>query len=180
MPPGLIKAVTPGSLGARLGIRSGDHLVSINGVAVRDVIDVQVLAAEERLVLTVLRPEITLGKTVNPNGTQPPGTDLTYTVDVTNAGTDDAVDLVAVDSLPPEVQFKVGTVADSLPAGVTVTVEYSDDGGSTWTYTPVSEGCSAPAGYDGCVTHIRWTFNANLGAVAPDNRGTLEYVARIR
>ncbi len=55
MPPGLLTAVTPGRLGARLGIRSGDCLVSINGVAVRDVIDVQVLAAEERLTLTVLR-----------------------------------------------------------------------------------------------------------------------------
>ncbi len=130
--------------------------------------------------LSVVRPNLTTGKTVSPSGTQLPGTDLTYSITITNDGTADAVNVVEVDSLPPELEFRVGTVADSLPVGVTVTVTYSSDGGSTWTYTPVSEGCAAPVGYDGCVTHIRWAFDSNLSAIAPDNSGTLEYVARIK
>jgi putative radical SAM enzyme (TIGR03279 family) len=43
---GLIEAVSPGSLAAELGLRSGDEVLSINGHALRDVIDVQFYAAE--------------------------------------------------------------------------------------------------------------------------------------
>src|SRR5438876_3743968 len=32
-------------------------------------------------------------------------------------------------------------------------VAYSNDGGSTWTYVPVSSACSAPAGYDRSEEH---------------------------
>jgi hypothetical protein len=78
------------------------------------------------------------------------------------------------------LQFKVGTVVNTLPAGMTVTVEYSNDGGASWTYSPVSLGCGAPAGYDGCVNRIRWTLLNALSAVAPDNTCLFEYVARIK
>jgi uncharacterized repeat protein (TIGR01451 family) len=117
---------------------------------------------------------------VNPNGTVPPGTDLTYTVTVTNSGSEDAVNVVAVDSLAAELEFKVGSVSDSLPAGVTVSVHYSDDGGATWAYSPASLGCGAPTDYDGCVTYIRWTLQNPLGSVPPDNTGSFEFVARIK
>lgn len=133
-----------------------------------------------RLELTVIRPNVTTGKSVNPSGTQAPGTDLTYTVTITNDGSDDAVSAVIVDSLAVEVEFKVGTVVNNLPAGITATVEYSNDGGSTWTYTPVSAGCSAPTTYDGCVTHIRWTLQNDLSYVGPDNTGNVQFVARIQ
>ncbi len=52
---GLIEAVSPGSLAADLGLRPGDELLSLNGHALRDVIDVQFYAAEERLALLVRR-----------------------------------------------------------------------------------------------------------------------------
>jgi len=132
------------------------------------------------LILTVIRPTITISKVVNPNGTQPPGTDLTYTATLTNAGTEEAVGVASVSSIAPETQFKMGSVATSFPAGIVVSVEYSDDNGSTWTYTPVDQACSAPAGYDGCLTDIRWTLQNPLSASAPDNAGTMEYVARIK
>ncbi len=130
--------------------------------------------------IQVVKPNMTMVKAVSPNGTQLPGTDLTYTVTITNDGSDDAVSAVIVDSLAAEVDFKVGTVVNNLPAGVTATVEYSNDGASTWTYTPVSAGCSAPTTYDGCVTHIRWTLQNDLSYIGPDNTGNVQFVARIQ
>ena len=128
----------------------------------------------------VVKPNLAVGKAVNPNGTQLPGTELTYTVTITNDGSEDAAGVVVLDSLPEELDFKVGTIVNNLPSGVTATVEYSDDAGSTWTYTPVSAGCSAPANFDSCVTHIRWTLNNDLSYVGPDNTGNVEFVARIQ
>lgn len=55
MTGGEIAAVAPGSLGARIGLRPGDRLLAINGEPVRDVIDVQFLAAEEELELEIER-----------------------------------------------------------------------------------------------------------------------------
>ncbi len=133
-----------------------------------------------RLELTVVRPNVTTSKAVNPAGTPPPGTDLTYTITVANVGSANAVSLVTVDSLATEVQFQVGSVVNTLPAGVGVVVEYSNDDGATWTYTPVSSGCGAPATYDDCVTHIRWTLQTDLSPIAPDNTGEHEFVARVK
>ena len=130
-------------------------------------------------VVQVVRPAITTAKSVNPSGVQAPGTELTYTVTVTNTGSEAAEAVVTVDSLPAEVEFRVGSVGTTLPAGIGETVEYSTDG-VVWTYSPASGGCGAPAGFDGCVTRIRWTLTDPLSAVAPTNTGSLQFVARIR
>ncbi len=53
--PGIISAVQPGSLAARVGLRPGDELLAINGHSLRDVIDVQFYGAEERLTLLAQR-----------------------------------------------------------------------------------------------------------------------------
>lgn len=53
--PGIISAVQPNSLAARLGLRPGDELLAINGHPLRDLIDVQFYGAEERLTLRVRR-----------------------------------------------------------------------------------------------------------------------------
>ncbi|UCF40911.1 MAG: DUF2341 domain-containing protein [Gemmatimonadota bacterium] len=137
-------------------------------------------ADDGRLEVTVVRPNLITTKAVNPNGTQAPGTDLTYTVTFTNNGSEDAAAVVIVDSLAAEVEFKVGTVVNNLPGGIGVVVEYSNNDGGAWTYTPVSAGCGAPTGYDGCVTNIRWTLQNDLGSVAPDNTGNVEFIARIK
>jgi len=55
MPGGLIAAVAPGGLAERVGLQSKDELLAINGQRVRDVVDVQFYAAEERLALRVRR-----------------------------------------------------------------------------------------------------------------------------
>jgi uncharacterized repeat protein (TIGR01451 family) len=131
--------------------------------------------------IELLQPDLTTSKSVNPNGTQPPGTDLTYTATVTNNGTADAVNVVTVDSLAAEVYFQVGSVVTNLPTGMTDNLEYYDGCGSDgWSYVPVSGGGGAPAGYDACVIRIRWTLLDDLSYVAPDNTADLEFVARIK
>lgn len=54
-PYGLINAVAPRSAAARAGLRLGDRLLCINGQVLRDVIDVQVYAAEPELSFLVER-----------------------------------------------------------------------------------------------------------------------------
>jgi len=132
-----------------------------------------------KLVVTVIRPSVTVVKAVNPGGTAPPGTDLTYTVTLTNTGTENAVNVVHVDSVPAQLGFKVGSVSTSLPGGVTGTVAYSNDG-TTWTYVPVSAGCSAPAGYDYCVRAIRLSLGNPLSHVGPNNIVQLVFVAQVK
>ena len=91
-----------------------------------------------------------------------------------SAADENVFSVSSVSSIAHETEFKLGSVATSFPGGITVAVEYSDDDGSTWTYTPVDQARSAPAGYDGCVTDIRGTLQNPLSATAPDNVGTME------
>ena len=98
-------------------------------------------------------------------GTNPkaiPGATVDYSILVDNNGTVSATNVVVVDAVPGATAFLVGSTA-STPGGTTI--EYSDDGGTTWTYVPV-------AGVDGSdpgVTHLRVTFatiaNAASGQV---------------
>ena len=128
----------------------------------------------------VVRPALMTVKSVTPAASPAvPGTDLAYNVLVANGGSEQAAGVTVVDSLPAQVDFKVGSVNSILPAGGTVVVQYSTDG-SSWGYTPTSLGCGAAAGYDGCVRYLRWTLQQPLGAVAPDNSATFTFVGRIR
>ena len=136
-------------------------------------------------------PNITLVKSVDPTGTQIPGTDLTYTVIYTNSGTAPAQNFIIIDPNPANlnplervfnnVDFKVGSMT-SAPgtSGLVATFSYSNDGGTTWIYTPVSGGGGAPAGYDRNVTNIRWSFTGNLSQTSPNNTGSVGFIARIR
>ncbi len=133
-----------------------------------------------RLTVTVVRPDLTTTRTVSPNATQRPGTDLTYTLGFTNSGSSDAAGVVVVDTLAAPVQLKVGSVATTLPAGVAAVVEYSRDGGATWTYVPAGAACGAPAGYDACVDRVRWRLLQPLSSAAPNNTGSVHFVAQIR
>ena len=138
------------------------------------------MSSTGKLAVTVIKPVITVSKGVNPGGTPLPGTDLTFTSTVTNIGSASASSLALVDSVPSVVQYKLGSTSASLPAGVTVAIEYSNDGGVTWTYVPASGGCSAPAGFDRCVSRIRWRLLTAFSSTAPNNQGTLSFVSRIR
>ncbi|HKO36274.1 MAG TPA: hypothetical protein VJV21_07320 [Pyrinomonadaceae bacterium] len=136
-------------------------------------------------------PNIVLVKSVSPMGTQIPGTDLAYTVIYTNSGTAPAQNLIIIDPNPANVDplervfhnvdFKVGSMTSTPGAsGLITSFSYSNDGGTTWTYTPVSGGGGAPAGYDRNVTNIRWSFAGNLSQTSPNNTGSVGFTARIR
>jgi uncharacterized repeat protein (TIGR01451 family) len=124
-------------------------------------------------VTSIVAGNLQLTKSVNPVGDQLPGTDLTYTVDYQNIGTFELTTVVVYDAVPAFTQFQVGSATSGIPpAGVTgITVEYSDDNGATWTYTPVSGAGGAPAGYDATVTNIRFAFSGNLVAGAASTTG---------
>jgi uncharacterized repeat protein (TIGR01451 family) len=124
---------------------------------------------------------VTLTKSVSPSGSQIPGTDLVYTVAFTNTGGAAASTFVMTDPVPTNTDFKVGAVTSSLgTTGLTIAVAYSNNNGSTWTYTPASGGGGAAAGYDRNVTNIRWTFTGNLSQTSPNNSGSIGFTAKIR
>ncbi len=55
--PAVVATVAPGSIGEELGFQPGDKLLRINGIAPRDLIDMQFLQGEEELILEVEDPE---------------------------------------------------------------------------------------------------------------------------
>src|SRR5229473_4526190 len=128
-------------------------------------------------------PNVGLQKSVTPNTAAQliPGADLTYTINFTNTGTGPAVNFVMLDPIPANTDFKVGSVTSSLgTTGLTVAVAYSNNGGATYAYTPVSGGGGAPSGYDRNVTNVRWTFTGNLSQTSPNNSGSVGFTAEIR
>ncbi|MDH3271257.1 MAG: DUF4139 domain-containing protein [Gemmatimonadota bacterium] len=137
------------------------------------------LSVTDSTTVTVVRPSLSLGKTATVTGDTIPGADVTYQITVTNLGTEAAVQVVVRDSIPVEVDYRLGSTSETLPPGVTAVVEF-DDGTDTWTYAPVSEGCGAPVGYDGCVRYTRWPLDNPLPQTAPDNVAVFSFVARIR
>jgi uncharacterized repeat protein (TIGR01451 family) len=133
------------------------------------------------VVLTTGAPSVELVKSVDPSGSQPPATDLAYTVIFTNSGSAAALSLVIIDPIPANTDFKVSSETSNLgTTGLTVAVTFSNDSGTAWTYTPVSGGGGAPAGYDRAVTNIRWTLTGNLSQTSPNNTGSVSFIARIR
>lgn len=116
-----------------------------------------------------------------------PGEDIDYQVIVSNnhiLGTGDAINVWVSDRLPQFTSLLLNSIqftdapAPYLASNLSVDViEYSDDGGVTWTYAPVSGGGGAPAGYDANVTHFRVLFNG----VMPANGGfRLDYSVQLQ
>src|SRR5437588_3578775 len=128
-------------------------------------------------------PNVGLQKSVTPTGAPQliPGADLVYKIVFTNSGTAGASAFVVTDPIPANNDFNVGSVTSALgTTGLTVAVAYSNNGGSTWVYTPASGGGGAPSGYDRNVTNIKWTFTGNLAQTAPNNTGSGSFTSRIR
>jgi type VI secretion system secreted protein VgrG len=151
------------------------RLFAIGAAVTMDTNNVNALPA------SVPPPNITLTASVSPTGIVQPGTDLVYTIGFSNNGTGSASAFVITDPIPTHTDFKVGSVTTSLgTTGLTPTLAYSNDGGVTWTYTPLSAAGGAPAGYDRTVTDVRWSFAANLSPTSPNNVGSVTLTSRIR
>lgn len=121
---------------------------------------------------------LTLLKSVD-KSTADPVEDLTYSVTATNAsGLTDASGIVLTDAIPSYTGFKLGSAAFNAGTSTLASaISYSNDSGSTWTYSPSSGSCSAPAGYDYCVTNIKWTMTGDM----PSNTNFItEFVARVQ
>jgi uncharacterized repeat protein (TIGR01451 family) len=131
-------------------------------------------------VTTIVAGNLQLTKSVSPAGNQPPGTELTYTTDYQNIGTGDLTTVVIYDALPAFTQFKVGSASVGVPPATVsnIAVEYSNDGGATWTYVPVSGGGGAPANFDANVTNIRYVFTGSIAAGGASTTG-VSFVVRI-
>jgi uncharacterized repeat protein (TIGR01451 family) len=116
-----------------------------------------------RAVTTSTSANLTLLKNAN-KGTAAPGEDITYTVNASNgSGLTAAGNVFVTDPIPAYTGFKVGGATfNAGTSTLSFTVVYSNNNGSTWTYTPASGGCGAPAGYDDCVTHVRWTTTGSM------------------
>jgi uncharacterized repeat protein (TIGR01451 family) len=107
-----------------------------------------------------------------------PGQDIEYTVVATSTGLSDAAGIAVVDSIPDYAGFRVGS-ATFVPGSTVLSpsIAYSNDHGASWTYAPASGSCSAPAGYDYCVTHVRWTFS---GTMPPGQSFMLGMAVRVK
>jgi uncharacterized repeat protein (TIGR01451 family) len=128
-------------------------------------------------------PNVALQKSLTPTTPSQiiPGADLLYAINFSNTGTASASSLIIIDQIPANTDFKVSSVTNSLgTTGLTVTVAYSNNGGSTYAYTPASGGGGASSGYDRSATHIRWTFTGNLSQASPNNSGSVSFTSRIR
>lgn len=131
-------------------------------------------------------PDLTMVKSADAV-TVVPGQIITYTLVVQNTGAGAATSVVLSDRLNPHTAFSLNgygpgapfSFTDGVPAsGLSLgTPAYSNDGGATFTYTPVSGGGGAPPGYDSAVTHWRITMSGTQAAA----RGfTVAFRARVR
>ena len=124
-------------------------------------------------VTVVAPPSLTVVKSASPSPKVNPGQVVTYTILVTNTGSGVATNVVVTDSFSPYTYLGLNSYGTGVPfqftpasSGLTLgSPVYSNNNGGSWTYTPVSGGGGAPAGYDANVTNwqipMTGTMNAN-------------------
>jgi uncharacterized repeat protein (TIGR01451 family) len=126
---------------------------------------------------TCVSPNLAMSKSVDLANALP-GQDLSYTVVASSTGLSPAAGIVLVDSIPDYAGFRLGSATFSAgTTSLTSAVTYSNDDGATWNYSPGSGSCTAPAGYDYCVTHVRWTL---LGTMPPSQNFTVGMTVRVK
>lgn len=159
-------------------VLAGDTAVNTQFLAARAVSDT-LLRDDGYAEVRRVRPVLTLSKTVSPTGTLASGTDLTYTLKIANVGEYAARAVTVTDSVPTQVMFKVGSVSQTLPSGVTAAVAYQDSTGAA--ITPGGNAaCVVTGGYDSCVRRIVWTLSGDLPAGASLSDGQFAFIARIK
>ena len=109
---------------------------------------------------------VTLGGTFDNTASAAPNQELEYRITVTNSGSSAASTLVLSDPLNTNTGYKMASATFTAgTSGLTgATAAFSNTaapGPYVYGYTPVDQGCSAPAGYDYCVTSVRWTMTGS-------------------
>ena len=136
-------------------------------------------------IFTVARPILTLVKSAD-TATAAPGQVVTYTVRSANTGNDQATVVVLQDRLSPYTALRLnfngsGPTPFAFNPGATglsiATIAYSNDGGTTFTYTPVSGGGGAPPGFDALVDAWRITMSGSMNTAGSGL--TLQYQVRV-
>jgi len=105
-----------------------------------------------------------LTMTISPVAENRENAELAYEMDYRNISQQLLVNLVIQNPVPEHAQFRVGSATKGTPpqAITEVTPLFSNDGGLTWNYTPVSGGGGAPSFYDANVTHVRFMLGGVL------------------
>ena len=190
--PGLTFA-TPSDSALTASIAPGDSVVAtvwyrVDDVAVGSSTPLILTAADSadppasddaETSVTVVRPRLGITKVASVAGDLVPGAPITWEVTVTNHGTEGAIGVEVADSIPAQVVYQVGSAAQTLPTGVSATVEFAQSQG-VFNYTPTSGGCGAPPGFDDCVRFVRWTLSAPLPSAAGSNQGEFAFSSIIR
>ncbi|HNG97142.1 MAG TPA: DUF11 domain-containing protein, partial [Candidatus Absconditabacterales bacterium] len=91
-----------------------------------------------------------IGTTDDQTGSALVGKEVRYTINYISNSSSGASDAHIIDPIPANTCFKVGSLTNVFPP-ISHTFAYSNNGGSTYTYTPVGI-------YDCSVTHIRINF----------------------
>ena len=135
-------------------------------------------------VLTMLK--YTSSPTVNP------GSNINYTIQVTNTGGADGYDVVITDVMSPFAMLRIDTYGASTPfqltdgtpvSGMTLTgatITYSDESSAPYVYdyVPVSGGGGAPAGYDANVTSWKIELTTTMNPL--NSNFEIDYQAQVR
>lgn len=131
-------------------------------------------------------PVLTMVKAAS-SATADPGSNIGYTIVVTNTGGTSAYNVVVKDTLSPFSMLGIDTYGSSIPfqltegtpaSGITLgTISYSNNNGATYSYVPVSGGGGAPTGYDANVTNFQIQMS---GTMNPSGSNfTLQYQAKL-
>jgi uncharacterized repeat protein (TIGR01451 family) len=134
--------------------------------------------------LTMLK--YTSSPTVNP------GSNINYTIQVTNTGGAEGHAVVITDVMSPFAMLRIDTYGASIPfqltegtpaSGMTLvgaTISYSNDGAPPYSYTyiPVSGGGGAPAGYDANITS--WKIEMATTMNPSNSNFDINYQAQVR
>ncbi|NLZ62935.1 MAG: DUF11 domain-containing protein [Lentisphaerae bacterium] len=79
---------------------------------------------------TVTAPVLSVAKTVSPEGNQPPGTVLTYTITVTNSGTGTGTSVIISDMIPAFTTYVPGSIMlGNTPGNLTQRTDAADTDG---------------------------------------------------
>lgn len=132
-----------------------------------DSVDVQILP-NPLVAVVKTASDITVG----------PAQVVTYTLQLSNSGGENAESVMINDQLSGFTSFSLNTYGAGVPflftegspaSGLSIgTTTYSNDGGVSYTYTPTSGGGGAPVGYDANVTH----FNIEMSGSMTKSGGT--------